>query len=239
MTRETTQETSAKKSIPIKHWPMDERPRERLLKFGVEGLSDSELLAIFLSCGTQGKSALDTARELIMHFGSMRQLLAADFKTLRKLRKRIGLAKYTLLKAASEIINRQLMETLKQECVLNSPLKTYDFLKQKLQDRQQEIFACLFLSAKNKVLEYKELFFGTINSSAIYPRQIVKEALTSNAAKVILVHNHPSGETKPSQADLEVTYVVKRALELVDIIVSDHVIIGNGIPFSFAKEGLL
>ncbi len=224
--------------MSIQTWPLAERPREKLLEKGAIYLSDAELLAIFLRTGCKGKSAVDLARELISHFGSLRDLLNAgqeEFCAVHGL----GVAKYVQLKACLELGSRYLGERLGEEDTLSEPAHTHAYLTHKLRDRKQEVFACLFLNSKNQVLGYKELFHGTLTTNAVYPREVVRQALDYNAASVIFSHNHPSGYAKPSQADKILTEKLVNALAMVEIRVLDHIIIGDGEIFSFAQKVLL
>jgi len=224
--------------MAISDWPLDERPREKLLQQGAQALSDAELLAIFLRTGTSGKTAVDLARELISRYQGLRPLLQADFNTFRQ-GPGLGLAKYAQLQAVLEMSRRHLKETLQRHTVVGSPAETRAYLAAELRDCHQEVFACLFLDNRHRLISFEKLFFGTINSATVYPREIVKMALKLNAAAVILTHNHPSGVAEPSRADIQLTEQLTRALALVDIRVLDHVVIGDGETISFAERGLL
>ena len=224
--------------MPITDWPEDERPRERLLRHGAAQLSDAELLAIFLRTGIPGKTALDLARELLTRFGGLRQLLLADQQSFCNGRG-LGTAKYVQLQASLEISRRHLRETLERGDPLTSPQATRIFLSSHLRDRQREVFASLFLDSRHRVLSYEELFFGTIDGASVHPREVVHRALSLGAAAVILAHNHPSGVAEPSRSDKEITRRLKKALELVDIRVLDHMVIGDGEIISLAERGML
>jgi DNA repair protein RadC len=224
--------------MTIANWPLAERPREKLISNGVKSLSDAELLAIFFRTGTRGKTALDIARELLSEYGGIKKIIGAEPEQLFQ-KKGIGIAKYAMLRAAIEIGCRYLEEELPTgEALTNSQL-TKRMLVNRLQDYAHEVFACLFLDTQNRVICFEELFHGTINEANIYPRELVKRGLKHNAAKVILAHNHPSGNIEPSQADQEVTLLLKRSLDLVSIQVVDHIVIGGSRAFSFAEAGLL
>jgi len=224
--------------MSISDWPKQERPREKLLQHGPEHLSDSELLAIFLRTGIVGKTAVDMGRELLAHFGGLRPLLDAEPVSFMKI-KGMGEAKYVQLQAAMEIGRRYLKETLEKGDAITSPTSTKQFLQAKLRAYQHEVFACLFLDNQHRLIEFKELFYGTIDSASVYPREIVKQVLKLNAAAVIFAHNHPSGVAEPSQADQQLTQRLIKALELVDVRVLDHLVIGEGDVVSFAERGLL
>lgn len=224
--------------MAIHHWPKDDRPREKLLAKGERWLSDAELLTIFLQTGTRGLSALDIAKDLLQEFGSLKKLFASSMHHLVQ-KKGVGPAKYARLRAAVEMGRRLNNEIVNPGMVLNDPLLTQRFLKTNLRERSSEVFSCIFLNNHFEMLAYEELFYGTINETSVYPREIVKRGLSLNAARVILAHNHPSGHPEPSQADIEITQMIKQALSLVDIVVTDHIIIGNPYNYSFAQKGLL
>ncbi|MBE0437759.1 MAG: DNA repair protein RadC [Methylomicrobium sp.] len=224
--------------MAIKDWPADERPREKLLQKGSNALTDAELLAIFLRTGTPGKSAVDLARELLNDFGSLKALLDAD---LQRFCQSVGLgpAKYAQMQAVLEMARRHFCEILQRGDALTSPDITRAYLSAQLRGYSYEVFACLFLDNQHRVLKLEELFRGTIDSASVYPREVAKAALQHNAAAVIFAHNHPSGISEPSQADRHITDKLKQALALFDIRVLDHFIIGDGLPYSFAENGLL
>jgi len=224
--------------MAIKDWPTSERPREKLLQQGARSLSDAELLAIFLRTGTAGKTAVDLARELIARYDGLRPLLEADFDTFCSA-PGLGLAKYSQLQAILEMSRRHLFESLQRGAHLESPQQTRDYLTCELRGHKQEVFSCLFLDNRHRVLHFEKLFFGTINNATVHPREVVKKALKHNAAAVILSHNHPSGISEPSQADISITRHLKEALALVDIRVLDHFIIGDGESVSLAERGLV
>jgi len=223
--------------MPITNWPVDERPREKLLLKGAESLSDAELLAIFLRTGIKGKSAVDLSRELLTSFGSLRSLLTSNRSRFCSY-KGLGPAKYAQLQAILEMAKRHLGETLKREDSINSPHQTRLFLQSLMRDYEQEVFGCLMLDNKHRVITFRELFRGSISSASVYPREVVKQALADNAAAVILAHNHPSGVAEPSQSDIHITKRLTQALELVDIRVLDHLIIGDEVV-CFSERGLL
>jgi DNA repair protein RadC len=224
--------------MSIQDWPEGDRPREKLLAQGAAVLSDAELLAIFLRTGIKGKTAVDLARDLLTEFGSLRALLQADCENFTRA-KGLGTAKYAQLQAVLEMARRHTFEELDRGNVLTSPEATRAYLSQQLRHYQHEVFACLFLDNQHHILEFEELFRGTIDSASVYPREVVKKALAHNAAAVIFAHNHPSGISEPSQADKLITDKLKQALALIDIRVLDHFIIGDGMPYSFAENGLL
>lgn len=224
--------------MTIRHWPSQDRPREKLLLQGENSLTDAELIAIFLNTGSRGKTALDLARELLQEYGGLSQLARIPRHILTS-RHGFGDAKYASLKAAIELGRRYQQTPLRAGQTLDSSVITRAYLKARLQSHTKEVFACLFMDTHYRLIAFEELFQGTVNQASIYPREIVKRCLQLNATHVILAHNHPSGLETPSQADKDVTNVIVKALALVDIRVVDHIVIGNPASFSFADAGLL
>ncbi len=224
--------------MAIADWPVDQRPRERLLAHGPARLSDAELVAVFLRTGIAGKSAVELARELIGRFGGLSGLLSAEREAFRLI-KGLGNAKVAQLAAVLELARRCLGEELRAGGALNSPGAVRDYLRLALGNREHEVFTALFLDAQHRVIAVDELFRGTLTQTSVYPREIVKAALRANAAAVIFAHNHPSGAAQPSQADELLTRCLKDALALVDVKVLDHFIVAGNQTLSFAERGLL
>ncbi|MCC4263484.1 RadC family protein [Oceanimonas baumannii] len=224
--------------MSIRDWPEDERPREKLLSRGAASLSDAELLAIFLRVGTNGMDAVTLARVLLEQFGSLRELLQADIHQFCA-GPGLGPAKFVQLQACMELMRRFLDERLKRGHALTSPDLTREFLQLRLRDQPREVFALLLLDNQHRVIEFNELFYGTLDAAAVYPREIVALALKRGAAAVILVHNHPSGVAEPSRADRMITERIQAALGLLDIRVLDHLVVGDGETVSFAERGWL
>ncbi|GAA3710077.1 DNA repair protein RadC [Oceanisphaera sediminis] len=224
--------------MSIKDWPPGERPREKLLSRGPHSLSDAELLAIFLRTGAKGMDAVTLAHTLIRQFGSLRQLLLADQQRFCE-GPGLGQAKFVQLQASLELMRRFLDQKLVREHALTSPELTRQFLQARLRDREREVFALLLLDNQHRVIEFHELFTGTLDAAAVYPREIVSLALKRGAAAVILVHNHPSGVAEPSRADRMITERIQSALGLLDIRVLDHLVVGDGETVSFAERGWL
>ena len=222
--------------MAIKDWPADDRPREKLLQRGAGALSDAELLAIFLRTGVSGHSAVSLARQLLNEFGSLRQLLEADRNQFCA-HHGLGTAKYSQLQAVLEMAKRHLETALSRGNAFTDAASTQRYLQQQLRHYPHEVFACLFLDNQHRLLHFEELFRGTIDGASVYPREVVKHALKHNAAAVIFAHNHPSGVAEPSHADIEITRRLQSALNLVDIRVLDHVIIGEGETRSLAESG--
>ena len=222
--------------MSIRLWPEQERPREKLLQSGPGALSDAELLAIFLRTGVKGCSAVELARRLLGEFGGLRQLLEANQDEFTS---HIGLgpAKYVQLQAVLEMGRRHLEAPIKRQSALESPEAVRNFLKAQLRHEPHEVFACLYLETKHRVLAIEPLFYGTNDGASDYQRQVVKRALAHNAAALILSHNHPSGIAEPSQADRMLTERLKEALALIDVRILDHFIVGDGEPLSMVEYG--
>ncbi|MDX1604737.1 MAG: DNA repair protein RadC [Candidatus Competibacterales bacterium] len=223
--------------MSIRDWPDRERPREKLLARGARALSDAELLAIFLRTGVRGRSAVDLARDLLAEHGSLRRLFEAD-QTAFCRTAGLGEAKFVQLQAVLEMGRRYLEESLVRGEPITSVADTRRFLTAQLRHEPHEVFACLFLDNRHRMLAFEPLFHGTIDSSAVHARPLVKRALYHNAAAVILAHNHPSGVAEPSPSDRQVTVRLQRALELIDVRVLDHVVVGDEL-ISFAERGWL
>lgn len=222
----------------IKHLPRSDRPRERLAAGGPGQLADAELLAVLLGRGVAGLSALDLARELLARFGGMRGVLNAGVGELQTQRG-MGPGKAAALLAARECCCRYLQEKLPSGQAIRSPQDTREFLIARLRDRPHEVFCCLFLDNRHRVLAFDELFRGTIDNTTVYPREVVRQALQRNAAAVILAHNHPSGVAEPSEADQLITRRIRAALDLIDVRLLDHFVVGDGVCTSLASRGML
>ena len=203
---------------------------------GTYRASDAELLATLI-CGTRG-DAIELAARLLQRFGGVRQLLHADSRRILE-EKGIGKARAARLLALPEIARRYYEESLPVGTAIRNPADTEAFLLARMRHLGHELFCCLFLDNRHRILRFDEMFRGTIDGTSVYPREVVKEALAVNAAAVILAHNHPSGVAEPSQADERITRRLKSALELVDIRLLDHLIIGDGRATSLASRGLV
>ncbi len=224
--------------MAIREWPKRERPRERLLERGSQALSDAELVAILLGSGVRGSSAVDVARKLLARFGSLRELLQAERREcLRELG--LGPARYAQLRAALELARRHHLERLRSGPLLQSPEATREFLLAQLRDRPYEVFCCLHLDSRHRLIAFEELFRGTVDGASVHPREVVREALAHNSAALIFAHNHPSGVAEPSAADELITQRLRDSLALVDVRVLDHLVVGDGACISFAERGLL
>lgn len=224
--------------MKISYWPKMERPREKLLSLGSATLSDAELLAIFLRSGMSGTNAVDLARTLLKQFGTLRHVLNASKGELCKV-KGIGEVTYAQLQAAIELSRRFFAETLQPDKSFNSAQNTKIYLQHRLRDEPNEVFAVLLLDSQHRLIRFKKLFFGSVNMASVHPRVIVQSALACNAAAIILSHNHPSGVAEPSHADKHITQKIIQALELIDVTVLDHIIVGDSESVSFAERGLI
>ncbi len=224
--------------MAITDWPVDERPREKLLQKGPSALSDAELLAIFLRTGISGLTAVDLARHLLQRFNGLRPLLeASEAQFCEHLG--LGPAKYAQLQAVLEMARRHLQQALQKPDGFHSPDAVSGFLTSRLRHLPHEVFACLFLDNQHRLISFEELFRGTIDGASVYPREVVKKALSHNAAAVIFAHNHPSGVAEPSRSDELITHKLQQALKLVDVRVLDHFIVGDDEVLSMAERGLL
>jgi DNA repair protein RadC len=230
--------------VHIRKWPKSERPREKLLARGAHALSDAELLAVLLRCGTRGRNAIELAQEHILAFGSLRELLTAEWPQWERRKDAggvggVGIARYAALQAGLELARRHLLEPLKVTSALTAPAATRKFLLAQLRNRPYEVFCGLFLDRRHRLISFEELFRGTTDSAPVHIKEVVRQALRHDATAVILAHNHPSGVMDPSQADELITRRLKDALALVDVRVLDHVIVGETGCFSFSEHGLL
>lgn len=221
--------------MTIKDWPNNERPRERLLTRGTDALSDAELLAVCLGSGTRGCTAVDLGRDLLHQAGGLRALLGAEMPRVRGL----GVAKRARLVAALELARRCLAEDLIRPDSLGSPHDSAEFLHARLTGCSVEVFACVFLDNRHRVIAFEELFRGTLDGAHVHAREVVRACLKHNAAAVIFAHNHPSGVAEPSETDRAVTVELRRALALVGVRVLDHFVIGSGRPVSLAQRGMM
>lgn len=220
----------------ISDWPVSMRPRERLIKQGAGVLSDAELLAIFLRTGLPGCSAIELAQRLLLHFGSLGKLCNAaiqDFCAFPGL----GPAKFAQLQAVLELARRTTQEELITGTALNTTFAVRNYLKMRLGNLHYESFTVLFLDARHCLITCEELFRGTLTRAHVYPREVVRSALRHNAAAVILAHNHPSGDAKPSPNDHELTQLLCDALGLMEVRVLDHLIVSGSRFYSFAEHG--
>lgn len=222
----------------LQDWPESERPREKLLARGPAALSDAELLALQLGAGQRGADVLALARRLLAEAGGLRGLLDRPAAALARL-PGLGPARATRLAGALELANRHLAQGLARGEALTDPGLAGEYLTRRLRALPYEVFACLFLDTRHRVIAFEELFRGTLDGAEVHPREVVQRCLAHHAAAVILGHNHPSGCTQPSAADRAVTARLKQALALVDVRLLDHFIVGEGPACSLARLGAL
>ncbi|MDA8491871.1 RadC family protein [Kluyvera georgiana] len=211
-------------------------PREKMQRYGIESLTDVELLALFLRTGTREKTVLRFSQDLLRHFGSLYGLLSATEKAITQI-DGIGIAKYAQLKGIAELARRYFSLRVLSEDSLLSPEMTREFLQSQLADEEREIFVVIFLDNQHRVLKHSRLFSGTLSHVEVHPREIVREAIKVNAAAVILAHNHPSGHAEPSKSDRLITERVVKCCQFMDVRVLDHLVIGRGEYVSFAERG--
>jgi DNA repair protein RadC len=222
----------------IKDIPPDARPREKLLRQGPAALADAELVALLLRTGLKGISVLQLAQSLLDEFGGLAGLLHAGAVDLKRI-KGLGPAKRAEVAAVIELARRSLHQRLAERPAFEAPEGVREYLRLHLSTRDHEVFAVLFLDAQHRLLQFDEMFRGTLTQTSVYPREVVRRALALNAAAVILAHNHPSGVAEPSRADEFLTQSLKSALQLVDVRVLDHMVVARTQVVSFAERGLL
>jgi DNA repair protein RadC len=222
----------------IKNWPEGERPRERLLKYGARNLSDAQLIAIILRTGGGGKSALDLAMEMLNSFRDLSRIENASLREFASF-KGIGNAKVAQLKAAFELGRRLLEKTHEKGSAFSSGRDVYVYYCRRLKNLKKEIFHCVLLDAKNRLLKDIRVSEGTLTNSLIHPREAFKDAIKESAASVIFVHNHPSGDPSPSREDIIITERLVDTGEIVGIKVLDHVIIGDDTYASMMEMGYI
>jgi DNA repair protein RadC len=224
--------------MSIRDWPAEERPREKLLARGAAALSDAELLALFFGSGRRGRTAVDLGRDLIGAHGGLKPLLDLDAAALGS-QSGIGPATASRLQAALELGRRYLASELHRPDAMTHPAACADYLRARIGGYPYEVFACVFLDNRHRVIACEELFRGSIDGASVHPREVVRRCLSHNAAAVIFAHNHPSGVAEPSQADRDITRHLQQALKLIEVRVLDHFIIGGGTPLSLAERGWL
>ena len=222
----------------LKDLPQEARPREKLLSRGAAALSDAELLALLLRSGIRGKNVLQLAQELVDRFGGVAGLLHMPAEALMTV-KGLGPAKRAELVAVLELARRALVQQLTQKPLFNTPQAVRDYLQLQLGGLHHEVFAVLFLDSQHRLIALEEMFRGTLTQTSVYPREVVKQALTLNASSVVLAHNHPSGTAQPSRADEALTHTLKAALALVDVRVLDHFVVTASQAVSMAELGLV
>lgn len=209
--------------------------REKLLTAGPSSLSDTELLAILISSGSRKKSCLHLAIELIKKMGDLRAILNCSYQDFSQVNG-VGLVRYAQLQAVKEICRRSDLISLQKDIKINNSQQSFAFLKRQLRDLRHETFAAIFLDNQHRVLAFEQIFKGTINAATVFIRPIIDRVLNLNAAAVILAHNHPSGVCDPSKQDVLVTKKIQQALDLMEVRLLDHVIIGDNEVYSILNS---
>ena len=221
----------------IKEIPNEERPRERLIKYGVGSLSNEELLSIILSTGYKSRSCKEVSIDILKYFESITNMKNASINNLSKI-KGVGVSKACNILASIELGKRVFNDSVKNSRILSTE-DVYNFIKSDVEGMKQEHFYAIYLDNKNKVLEKRLLFIGTINKSVVHPREVFKYAYLSSATSIIVVHNHPSGEVSPSKEDIEITKALVELGNINRIPIIDHVIVGSSNYYSFNEELML
>jgi len=222
----------------IKEMPVQERPRERLLKYHADSLQTHELIAIILRTGIKHENVIEISKRLLFEYDSLKELANAPIKNYTTI-PGIGYSKAIQMKAAFELGRRSVMETFGKRVSLRSPESIFLFTKDQLEMKTQEHLLGLYLNTKGELLKKEVLFIGSLNTSVIHPREIFKHAVLNSAANVIIVHNHPSGDPTPSKADIDVTKIIHENGRMMDIPLLDHVIVGRDRYFSFKEKGVI
>lgn len=225
-------------SIKIKDVPKSERPRERLLKYGVAQLSNQEIVAILLATGTRSESVMDLSNRVLMHFEGLKLLSEATIEELTAI-KGIGLAKGVGMLASIELGRRIQQYKPNEKYVIRSPEDGADYLMESMRNLKQEHLVVLFLNTKNQIMHQQTIFIGSLNASIVHPREIFREAVKRSAASIICAHNHPSGDPTPSQEDIHVTRRLVEAGKIMGIELLDHLVIGNNRFVSLKEKGYL
>ena len=226
-------------NLSIKHWPEQERPRERLIQQGAASLSDAELLAIFLRSGSRQHSAVELSRLLLQHFGGLNSILDAELQDLSQFHG-IGVSKYAQLIAVKELGRRYISTHLQQEKIeLSNSKILLDFLTFELLGEMQEVFAVLCLDAHLRKISFKKMFYGSLNSCEISTNQLLRYAIHQHASSIVIAHNHPLGIAQPSRADIELTRRILTACQLLEIKLIDHCIVSPEGTCSLAELGLI
>lgn len=211
------------------------RLRERFITHGAKNLSDTELLALFISSGNKKKSCLQLASDLLKELGDLRAVLNAEFNSFNEV-DGIGIVRFLQLQAVREICRRSDYISLQKNTQLTNSEETHRFIKRQLRDRKNETVVVLYLDSQHRVISYEELFHGTINASSIHTRPLIDRVLTLNAAAIILAHNHPSGLSDASPQDIRITERVRHALDLVEVQLLDHLVIGDNEIYSILSQ---
>ena len=215
-----------------------QRLRERFLNSGLQGFHDYEVVELLLTLGTPRSDCKQAAKDALMKFGSLNAVLEADPKELQEING-IGPNNVFGLKLSQTVARRYLANRVIGRDIVTSSDEVLDYLKHNLRDKKQEIFSVIYLNGRNEIIGMEDLFHGSLTTSAIYPREVVKKVLKQNAAALIFVHNHPSGNLNPSQEDINITKKLQDAVATIDVKVQDHLIIAGNNYYSFADNNLI
>ena len=215
-----------------------QRLREKFLKNGLDGFLDYEIIELLLTLGTPRKDCKQSAKDALKKFGSLKAVLEAEPTELKEI-KGIGDNNVFGLKITQSVSRRYLADRIIDKDFIRSADEVIDYLKHNLRDKSREVFLVIYLNGRNQILKMEELFQGTLTTSAVYPREGVKRALVNDAAALVFVHNHPSGNPNPSKDDLTITKKLKEAAQAIDVSVHDHLIIAGNDVYSFADHGLI
>ncbi len=227
-----------KKSFTIHDFPKSERPRERLQKFGEKALSLQELLALIISRGISGKSVMNIAQDVLTEFKSVKAIREATIEQLCTI-KGIGVAKSCQIKASFELGKREELDVEIKDFDIKNPEAVVKVIRASIKDKAKEHFKLIILNSRNRIIGITNISVGTLNASLVHPREIFKDAISHNAASVVLVHNHPSGDPEPSEGDLVITNRLVEAGRILEIAVVDHIIVTNTNFLSFRERKLL
>jgi DNA repair protein RadC len=226
------------KNFTVHDLPMPERPRERLRQYGPEALSSQELFALIIGRGVSKKSVMTIAQELLVRFGNVKAISEATLEELSQI-KGIGLAKAVQIKACFELGKRKDLEPELKDYDIKNPQSVVIAIRAGIKDKAKEHFKLILLNTRNKIIGISTISVGSLNTSVVHPREVFKDAIIHNAHSVVLAHNHPSGDTNPSEDDLTITKRLKEAGKILGIEVIDHIIISKNGYFSFKEKGLL
>lgn len=222
----------------IKEWPVDERPREKIIKYGVENLTNVELIAVLLRSGSGKITAVDLAKKMLQDFGNLNSLFSRSVNELKRY-KGVGTAKAVTLAAVFELAKRISSESIEKRLRISGPKDVFNRYGPFLKDLKQEVFKVLLLSTSNDLMKDVEITKGTLNASLVHPREVFRCAILESAAAIILLHNHPSGNPQPSQEDIQITKQLLQASRIVEITIHDHIIIAGNNFYSFAENNML
>ena len=215
-----------------------QRLRDKFLNSSLEGFHDYEIIELLLTLGTPRKDCKQSAKEALMKFGTLKAVLEADAVDLKTVRG-IGDKNVLGLKIAQAVARRYLADSVVDKDFIRSSKEVLEYLQHNLRDKNREVFMVIYLNGRNQIIKMEEVFEGTLSTSAVYPREVVKRALDNEAAALVFVHNHPSGNPNPSKEDLTITNKLKEASQSIDVVVHDHLIIAGNEVYSFTDHGLI